>query len=335
MLINLAFIKAVNGLFYYAMDYLADLGGSARLVLVRSPEMAAAVAEHFPHLPVQVVSGLGIARAVKAADQRREMVFTPSPHPIPWCDNQLVVVHDSFPFEGAKGKAKALLFAAAMRTSRAMAGFINVSDARAFLLGLGLDPARLVAAPNKLALPAVDGLGAPARWSERAIVGLFGTDSPKKNYDRLFAAFQGQDAHSRPAFRLYGQPNPYFDAIRGRFARLDIELVDSRAHGLQTFVAGLDLAASAATREGFSRPVALALALGVPTWLVEAPVYREFYNGSATFWDTPERLGRAIAELAPGTMLPRPSFAPPPTLRSAQESAVAWLISRDGHATCD
>jgi hypothetical protein len=332
MLINLAFIKAVNGLFYYAMDYVADLGSAARVVLVRSPEIAGAVTEHFPHLPVEIASGMGVVRAVMAAQRQGEMVFTPSPHPIPWCSNQLVVVHDSFPFEGAKGRAKALLFAAAMRTSRAKAGFINVADARAFLLSLGLKPARLLATPNKLALPATERQGGSATWPDRARIGLMGTDSPKKNYPRLFSAFASRQAQSSPIFRVYGQLTPYFCELRRQFPQVDLELVDSRVCGLQEFVSGLDMIASAAMREGFSRPVALALALGVPTWLVVSPVYQEFYAGSATFLETPEALGHSLAALAPGDVLPRPCYAPPASLQADQRNAVAWLKAMDGHA---
>lgn len=329
MLINLAFIKAANGLFYFALDYVAALEVTTSAILVRTPTLAAAVRRRFPSAPVRVEGPWQAARAALAASRRGEMVFTPSSHPVPWCDRQLVVMHDSFPFEGAKGRFKAGLFFLAMRTSRAAAGYINVSDARTFLMRGGLSPERLVASPNRMAPPVAAPLRGSLAVSQRPVIGLFGTDSPKKNYDRLFAAVACRPSAVRTAFRLYGQPNDYAARIIAAFPLLDIAVSDSGAVELDAFVRSVDLVASAATREGFGRPMALALASGVPAWIVDAPVFREFYGGAATFHADPEALGTAIAALAPGMALPRPTFALPEAAERDFHQCVAWLTARD------
>lgn len=331
MLINLAFIKAANGLFYYALDYVAALEATTSAILVRTPALAAAVQRRFPDAPLRVAGPWQAARAVMAASRRGEMVFTPSSHPVPGCDRQLVVLHDSYPFDGVKGRAKAALFFLALRTSRAAAGYINVSDARAFLERGGVPAGRLVSSPNRMALPA----DPPRRGSlvvpDRPVIGLFGTDSPKKNYDRLFAAVAacGPDRAAGATFRLYGQPNDYAARLIAGFPQLDIAVADSSAIDLDGFIGTVDLVASAATREGFGRPMALALASGVPAWLVDAPVFREFYGPAATFHADPAALGAAIAALAPGTVLARPIFALPEAATRDFDQCIAWLTARD------
>lgn len=329
MLINLAFIKAPNGLFYFALDYIAALEVTTSAILVRTPALGATVRQRFPAAPVCVASPFQAARAAWAASRRGEMVFTPSSHPIPWCAPQLVVMHDTFPFEGAKGKAKAALFFLAIRSSRATAGYINVSDARTFLERGGLRPRRLVSSPNRMQPPSTTRPQGPLVLPQTPVVGLFGTDSPKKNYDRLFAAVARLTPAADVAFRLYGQPNDYASNIIAAFPQLDIVVTDSSEVELEAFVGVVDIVASAATREGFGRPVALALASGVPAWIVDAAVFREFYGESATFHRDPEALGTAIGALVPGMALPRPAFALPEAAEHDFHQCIAWLTARD------
>jgi glycosyltransferase involved in cell wall biosynthesis len=169
--------------------------------------------------------------------------------------------------------------------------------------------------------------------SKRPVIGLFGTDSPKKNYHRLFTAVE-EHASARtsyPAIRLYGQLNEYAARITAAFPQLDIAVTDSGIVDLDDFIQSVDLVVSAATREGFGRPMALALAAGVPTWIVDAPVFREFYGDAATFFSSPETLGTAIATLTPGTALTRPTFALPEAATRDFDQCVAWLTAQDDY----
>lgn len=331
MLINLAFIKSSNGLFYFALDYIAALEDAVDLVLARTPALAAAVRQRFPAIPVRVTMPLQAARIAWSASRRGEMVFTPSPHPIPWCSRQMVVVHDTFPFEGAKGAGKATLFFSAMRTSRAVAGYINQSDARAFLVRGRLDLGRLISSPNRMQGSRAEPLQGGVELGEQLVVGLFGTDSAKKNYDQLFAAIADHAHVSRARFRLYGQANDYASRIIAGFPQFDIQLANSDAIDLETFVRSVDIVASAATREGFSRPMALALSLGIPCWIVDAPVFREFYGETATFHAGVRELGGAIARIAPKRVLPRPIFTLPERIERDFLECIAWLKMQDVH----
>lgn len=329
MIINLAFIKAVNGLFYFALDYMAALETETSAVLVRSPALAAAVRTRFPGAPVRIMGPIRAARMVCAASFRGEMVFTPTPHPIPWASRQMVVVHDTYPFEGSRGALKAKLFFLAMRSARIAAGHINVSDGRAFLLQGGIDSARLMGSPNRMAPPATPSMQGGLTVSDRPTIGLFGTDSPKKNYEPLFREILRSAPGVPLSFRLYGQNNPYIAGIIAEFPSLDIQVITSDDMELETFVRSVDILASAATREGFSRPMALALSLGVPCWAVEAPVFREFYGPAVTFHPGVAALADALCALVPGMKIPRPVFTLPDWIERDFQHCIKWLKIQD------
>lgn len=328
MLINLAFIKATNGLFYYALDYVAALDDAISAILVRTGEQAAVLRERAPEREVRIVTPWQAALLVRAAGRRGEMTFTPSSHPILGCARQLVVVHDTFPFEGRKGVVKAALFLLAVRTARAHAGYINRADAKAFLVRGGVPAVRLHSTPNHMTLP---------DWrtretltlSDHILIGLLGTDSPKKNYPALFSALAESPAAHRLRLVLYGQPNAYADALIERFPTLTITICDSRKRDLNAFVGSVDLLASAATQEGFSRPIAAALASGVPCWIVDAPVFREFYEGAAQFHAGVGELAAALLAMMPGTLIERPNYRLPPSLHDDFHTCVAWLREQD------
>jgi hypothetical protein len=328
MLINLAFIKATNGLFYFALDYIAALDDAISAILVRTDEQAAVLRERAPEREVRIVTPWQAALLVCAAGRRGEMTFTPSSHPIPACARQMVVVHDTFPFEGRKGAVKAVLFLLTVRIARAHVGYINRSDAKAFLVRGGVPAARLHSAPNHMIL-SDRGARAILTLSDQVSVGLLGTDSPKKNYHALFAALAGSPAAHRLRLVLYGQPNTYADTLIERFPSLAITICDSRTRDLNAFVRSVDLLASAATQEGFSRPIAAALADGVPCWIVDAPVFREFYEGAARFYGSIGELAASLLALTPGTSIERPDYQLPPSLHDDFRTCVGWLRKQD------
>lgn len=328
MIINLAFIKATNGLFYYALDYIAALDDIISVILVRTSEQAEVLRGHAPASNVRIVTPWQAATATHAASRRGEMTFTPSSHPIPGCAHQMVVVHDTFPFEGRKGALKAAMFLFAMRSCGAHAGYINRCDARAFLIRGGMSEARIRSAPNHMTLPEQRAAGS-LTLSEQVSIGLFGTDSLKKNYSALFDALSVSPVAKRLRLILFGQPNAYVDELIDQFPMLAISVCDSRERDLNAFVESVDLLASAATREGFSRPIAAALAGGVPCWIVDAPVFREFYGEAATFYDDVEELAAALLALTPGSLIDRPHYRLPPALDEDFRACVAWLREQD------
>lgn len=329
MLINLSFIKAVNGLFYFALDYIEELQDIVSTVLVRSPELATAVSAQFPSLSVRVANSRQAARAIWSAARRREMTFTPSSHPIPWAKRQLVVVHDTFPFEGLRGRAKAALFFCSTYTSGATVGYVNRSDSGAFLSTGGLTGDRVLFTPNRPSAPRVTSLAGSFRLPARPVIGLLGTDSPKKNYDALFQQITEMSSCPPLDFRLYGKLNEYASNLVERFPLLGLTIIDSQSQEIEEFLCSVDIVVSAATREGYSRPTAMALSRGVPCWVVDAPVFQEFYRNAATFFRSGKDLAQALLH-APQSTIMRPERPPSNELDVAFLRAVAWLRNRDG-----
>ena len=325
MLINLSFVKASNGLFYFALDYIAELLDDITIVLVRTPEMKQEVQRRFTGLKVDIAGSFSAALRVRRAAAAGEMVFTPSSHPIPWCDRQLVILHDTYPFRGIRGRVKKHLFLQSLGTSSARVGYVNKADSRHFLELADLPDERLVSAPNRISVPSRMRNDPAVTPSSPPIVGLFGTDSPKKNYDSLFAAILKVSPSPRLRIMLYGQGNSYVAALIRDHEQLDISIINSSDVGLETFVNSVDLVASAATAEGFSRPVALGLASGSPAWLVESPVIREYYDVAAGFFPDPQALGEALSRLSEGTPLARPVFDLPDWIERDFRACVTLL----------
>jgi hypothetical protein len=176
-------------------------------------------------------------------------------------------------------------------------------------------------------------MGGALTLSDRPSIGLFGTDSPKKNYERLFLEILNNAPPVPLSFRLYGQDNPYISRILADFPTLDIQVVSSDEIELEAFIRSVDILASAATREGFSRPMALALSLGVPCWAVEAPVFREFYGHAVTFHPEVAALANALATLVPGMNITRPVFALPDWIEHDFQKCIEWLKNQDRPAS--
>ncbi|MBW6526751.1 hypothetical protein KZ813_07870 [Sphingomonas sp. RHCKR7] len=330
MLINLSFIRTTNGLFYFALDYIEALRDVTSVILVRTAEQAAVLDRRGFSAVTRLAGPVAAGCAVWRASRRGEMTFTPSPHPIPGCGKQLVVVHDTYPFEGRTGAVKTGLFALAMRSARAHAGYINRSDALAFLQRCGVPATRRHATPNLVPTEQVTSRRGALAVPARPAIGLFGTDSSKKNYAALFTALAALPDAARLRLLLYGQPNPYVDGLVAAFPTLSIVVCDSRAHELTSFIGAIDILASAASREGFSRPAALALAAGVPCWLVEAAVFREFYGEAAIFYADVNALADAlVSALRPGAQVARPIFGLPAAMTDDYEASIAWLRRED------
>ena len=329
VIFNLGFIKAPNGLFHFSMDYLAALEGFVDRVLVRSPPLAAAVQARFPWASPEVVTGVQAFLVGRKAARRGTMVFTPSSHPVPWCDRQLIVLHDTFPFRGRRGTLKALLFRLSLHTSTCRIGFVNRSDARAYLIAAGIAGERLISTPNRMTLPSRRPQGGAIRLSQAPVIGLFGTDSPKKNYEALFCDIVRNEPTVLLDIRLYGQRNDYADALVRDFPTLGISITDSSQVAIEGFIESIELVASAATSEGFSRPTALALATGVPAWVVDSPVYREFYNGAAVFHENTMALAKALSRLEPDALLTRPHFCLSEQVEIDFQQALALLRYTD------
>lgn len=304
---NFFHIKSTNGLFFYGLDYLRDNLDLVRMVLVR-PALESRIREALPGVDVVACSAGRYLREAMRASWRGDLLYTPTSHPLPGIDRQWIVLHDAYPFEvGPMSRLKRLLLRWSLSLSRCKVGYINRSDAQPFVAGLGVPSQRMVFAPNRFPEPErrEPRIGSSAGLTA---VGLLGTDSPKKNYDRLFSAVRQAGVAPRLAFLVYGHRTPYFTEIQTQFPELQIELVKSDEVGLRDFMNRVDVLASAAEQEGFGRPIASALLAGLAVELLDRPVFREFFSGGARFHlnvqALVQSLPRSIEEMMPSLYVP-------------------------------
>jgi len=293
ILVNFFHIKATNGLFYYGLDYVKDNLDLVHKVLVR-PELTHRVKDALPHIEVSACSNLRFLIEVIQACYNGDLLYTPTSHPLPLIDRQWVVLHDAYPFTlGPKSQLKRFLFKWSLAMSRCRVAYINRSEAKPFVADLGVAPRRMVFAPNRFpeASSHVSSLSSP---NGVTTVGLFGTDSAKKNYDRLFSVVRATELSSRLAFRVYGHETAYLRDIQGQFPDIQIELVRSDDVSIDAFMSDVDVLTSVSEQEGFGRPFASALLAGLPVELLDRPVFREFFTGGACFHSSIDALVRSL-----------------------------------------
>ena len=293
---NLFHIKATNGLFFYGLDYLRDNIDLVRVVLVR-PGFEQRVRDVLPSANVISCSLARFLLEVLRASLWGDLLYTPTSHPLPLLNRQWIVLHDSYPFEvGPKSKLKRFLLRWSLAMSRCRVAYINRSEAQPFVSSLGVDAGRMVFAPNRFpeASSHVSSVSSP---NGVTTVGLFGTDSAKKNYDRLFSVLRATELSSLLAFRAYGHDTAYFRDIRGKFPDIQIELVRSDDESIDAFMSGVDVLASVSEQEGFGRPFASALLAGLPVELLDRPVFREFFTGGARFHPDIDALVQSLPRL--------------------------------------
>ena len=195
----------------------------------------------------------------------------------------MLVLHDTYPFKGGIGRVKERLFVVSALTSRCLLAYINTADGLAFYRQHGFDPNRLVFAPNRFPGVVAEHHSKRPAGEPRLIIGLVGTDSPKKNYPALLSAIQRLGKSQDVVFEVYGHATDYFRTLLNGFPDLVIRLVESDRVSISDFLAGVDVLVSVATNEGFGRPIAGALQSGVPCYLIDNPVFREFFDGAAYF----------------------------------------------------
>lgn len=312
---NFFHIKSTNGLFFYGLDYLRDNIDLVRVILAR-PTLAIAIRELLPECRTVSCSASRYVNEAARASWRGDLLFTPTPHPLPGINRQWIVLHDAYPFQvGAKSGLKRWLLRSSLAMSRCHVGYINRSDAQPFVAGLGVSPQRMVFAPNRFPAPANRSARSTLVGSV-SVVGLLGTDSPKKNYERLFAAVRSAELQPRLSFRIYGHDTTYFRAVCSAFPDLSIDLVISDTESLDAFMSQVDVLASAAEQEGFGRPIASALLAGMPVHLLDRPVFREFFSGGALYYEDVDSLARSLPGAGLAVSTPQAYVAPAEVLQA-------------------
>lgn len=307
ILVNLAPIKASNGMFWYALDKIKslDLLREPVTVLVRG-DLAPLIRRELPQVAVrEATMSQAMRHMVRSAlrpGRTRYVTFTS--HPIPFLPRQTIAFYDDYPFKGRIGGFKRLLFAAAARSSKCRVGIINRSLALPFLRGCGIPASRIF---FDSAFPAVDVAEQPERSAVPASpmrIGLVGTDSLKKDYGSIFEAAERLEIAQGFHFLIYGNENDYTQALRATFPGVSFEVLSSDDLSLPGFLATIDYLVSASVREGYGRPMGLAVRLGVPLYLLKSPVFLEFFGEHAHFFDDIEALLRHLFSMRPPTIAP-------------------------------
>jgi hypothetical protein len=289
-------IKTTNGLFFYGLDYLRASRDLVRVILVR-PELRQRVSEELPGVEIIACSVRRFLVEILRARLDGDLLYTPTSHPLPFISLQWIVLHDAYPFEvGSMAKLKRNLFKWSLALSRCRVAYINRSEAKPFVASLGVNPRRMVFAPNRYPEP-VRFLSPVLSPNGLTTVGLLGTDSAKKNYDQLFSAVRAAELSSRLVFRVYGHDTVYFRVSRGMFPDIRIELVKSDDESIDEFMSGVDVLASASEQEGFGRPFASAILAGLAVELLDRPVFREFFTGGARFHPDIDALVQSLPRL--------------------------------------
>lgn len=321
LVLNFYNLNKTNGMYYYGLDYAKPCTNQVRCILVR-PRVVSAAQEAFPNVEVVSCSGGKMVWEVIKAAARGDFVFTPTPHPIPFVRRQMVVFHDIYPFIGELGKLKRILFTIGARSSRCLAGYTN-HTAQPFLDEVGIARTHQVFAPSRF--PAArTRLDAPDAPGNALIVGLMGTDSDKKNYGALFAALKRLNVKRRIIFHVYGHNTDYYRSLKTTFPDTEMVLVTSDKTSMDEFVGGAHVIVSVTDGEGFGRPIAHALACGVPCLLLDCPVFREFFDGMADFEPDVDGVARRLDTDGFSRVPPR-AFVPPEKVVNAIELTIAML----------
>lgn len=324
VIVNLYHIKSTNGLYYYALDYIKQLDGRILKILVR-PKLYEHIINTFPALTVKICSWVSLVRELFSTDETNMLIYTPTPHPMPFLNNQLIVMHDFYPFNyGKYSTLKKLLLKISLASSNCRVAYINKSEMLPSILSMGIEEKRCLFAPNKF--PSKLDIKTRSNYKRGAIlkVALVGTDSPKKNYGELFHMIVDYNVTDKFIFYIYGHENKYYHDLYADFKSINISIINSDTVKLEQFFINIDILVSVANHEGFGRPIAVALLLGVPCFLLERKVFKEFFDPGAIFYET---VSGMVLEMISYTTkeLPEVNFLPSSEYIMAYENALAVL----------
>lgn len=324
---NLYFIKNTNGLFYYGADYIGKQRDIIRKILVR-PDMQSAAERFFPGALIEICHNFFIMmRHSLTAARMGDLVYTPTPHPLPLLNRQWIVVHDSYPFLSGAGRVKLFLLRLSLATSQCRIAYINETETRDFVKALNFSEERLIFAPNIIDNRAT-GVERVGYTGGALRVGLVGTDSAKKCYSELLESVTDAGILPDVEFIIFGHPTPYFNNIRQRHPTARIVLQNSDTHSLNDFLMDVDLVVSVANLEGFGRPIAAALVERVPCFLLRKPVFLEFFP-AATFFESIPFLVAALSDVLEHGLPKQHPYTLPPRVDLGGQSA-SKMLRADG-----
>lgn len=261
-------------MYWYAVDYLNEMNTQCSSVILNK--------KYFDKVPTELLNNdvfllsfLGLFSHL--FNHKYRLIFTPTPHALPFFRRQVVVLHDSFPFIGTLTRRfKKVLLCISLFLSGAKIAVINKTAGADFARTLGTFE-QLYFFPNKIdILKQKEGTEGHQVSIVSYSVGLVGTDSSKKNYQEVFEVFKGEKNNF--SFFVYGQNNDYILSLKRRFPHINITLIDSDNVAPFEFINMVNALLSAAEYEGFGRLNFLALQMGKDLVLKQTEVNREIYG---------------------------------------------------------
>jgi hypothetical protein len=322
--LNLFFLKNTNGIFYYALDSYNELEILPQNILVNS-KIHDKTKFFFKKSNVIKCNYLTFFYHIIKSCINKSYIYTPTSHPLPFISKQFVVLHDLFVFTGFIGKLKKYLFIISVKSSNCKIIYINKCETLFFLKKLNIPKNRLIFLPNKF--PEAIGLKKSIfNTKDKVKIGLFGTDSEKKNYYSLFKKIIDMNIGHLFDIRIYGHETDYYNSLINHFSSdFSIKLFLSDKVSIENFTKDLDLVISVAESEGFSRPIALSLVSGIPCFLLRSNVFLEFYNPGAFFYNSTKELLLGVLKYPKDQNKFVGSYLPPHKILSSFKSGILIL----------
>lgn len=280
---NFWFLKTANGMAYYGLDYVNELlNAGCELLLIKKRNMGLPIPDH-QNLKVVDVNVWGFILAYAKILWFKCSVYSPTLHALPFVRHQVVTVHDEYPLTkpGFKKKINQFLFCLLLKSKRLHVATINFSI-RKELSKYGIS--NYLYAPNFIPESKSTITKSVRRLKYPLRVGLVGTDSGKKDYDKLFSSFSLNSDPRSFEFFIYGDYNTYVKGIVECYSDLNIVFCQSSELDMNLFLENhVDVLVSIAKNEGFCRPVCSALQQNIVCLLIDDPVFKEFYEDFAQF----------------------------------------------------
>jgi len=292
VIVNCWFIKSENGLFHYSVEYVNSIKGQNSVHVLVKKNMKSEYERLLAGSHKIIATDLlGLLLSIYLRF-KEEKLFTPTAHPLPFRGNQIFVIHDVFPYKGFLGKIKFILILVSSLSSSAKVGFINQFHKGIYAkyfssCKIPIFTNLLTKSQNK---------NTKIRQLDTHVIGLFGSDSAKKNYHWLFNELHKSEVGAFE-FQIYGTHNEYTRDLMRQFPLLKISIIESSSVSLENFIDNIDCALSSAYGEGFGRPYAVTAQLGKPIILTSDPVFREFYWDCAYFYTSIDELISLLTRL--------------------------------------
>ncbi|MUK92261.1 glycosyltransferase [Aliivibrio fischeri] len=285
VVVNLFGLKQTNGMYFYALDYINEIKGVEKILVNR---VFFSKLKEIDRRNFKCCSFLGFLFELMICIWNRKFIYTPTSHPLPFYSKQLVVVHDIYPFKHGKlSKIKKILFNISAFTSRCNIGYINKSEVLPYLVNNKFLIGKLFFLPNLM--PNIDSFNFVPKVKNRNefVIGVIGSDSYKKNYHLLCEKISESNFYGKIKIVIYGHDNNYTDSIISKYKNIQIKVMKSDYYCLSKFFSSIDVVVSIAEGEGFGRPLASAVALGLKTYVINNKINSEFFSDVYIF-DTVE-----------------------------------------------